>query len=113
MKGTLMSAVAKQPEMIYTVYHKGGSVMDVTVSRWGNSLGIRIPSGIAETLSIKDGDRVHCNLKGNEIILKKELSTKEIYESFYGKPFDGLTVKDLGPGGELDWGEDTGGEVIE
>ena len=40
-------------------------------------------------------------------------STVEMFEKFYGKPFDKITPEDIGPGGELDWGEDVGGEIIE
>lgn len=40
-------------------------------------------------------------------------STVVMFERFYGKPFDEITPEDLGPGGEIDWGEDVGGEIIE
>ncbi len=45
------------------------------------------------------------------IILHKEKSTKDIFEEFYGKPMEEITIEDLGDGGEIDWGEDIGGEI--
>ncbi len=39
-------------------------------------------------------------------------STVEMFEKFYGKPFDEITQEDIGPGGEIDWGEDVGGEIL-
>lgn len=32
--------------------------MIVTVSKWGNSLGVRIPAGVAASSGISDGDKV-------------------------------------------------------
>lgn len=39
---------------------------------------------------------------------EKRISTAELFEEFYRKLIDELTEEDLGPGGELDWGEDVG-----
>lgn len=107
------SAIAKAPQMIYNVYHKGGNFMKVIVSKWGNSVGLRIPKSISDQLSIKDGDAVSCEVKGNKMIVKKRISTREMYENFYGKPYDEITSEDIGNGGEIDWGPDVGGEIIE
>jgi antitoxin MazE len=34
------------------------------VSRWGNSLGIRLPQAVVEALSLRDGDEVEVHLAG-------------------------------------------------
>jgi len=44
--------------------------MEATVQKWGNSLGIRIPSLIVRELSLKNGSVVDINDNGNEIIIK-------------------------------------------
>ena len=44
-------------------------------------------------------------------ILSKK-TTKQIFEEFYGKPYDEITEKDIGAGEEIDFGEDIGEEVI-
>ncbi|OXS54233.1 MazE family transcriptional regulator [Cohnella sp. CIP 111063] len=37
---------------------EGGLTMSTTVQKWGNSLGIRIPSQIAEKIAISQGSEV-------------------------------------------------------
>jgi antitoxin MazE len=44
--------------------------MEAVVKKWGNSLGIRIPSLIARDLSLKDGSSVDIYDKGKMIIIK-------------------------------------------
>ena len=44
--------------------------------------------------------------------MKKDLSTVQMFEQFYGKPFDEITQADIGDADELDWGEDVGGELF-
>ena len=44
--------------------------METIVKKWGNSLGIRIPSHIARELSLKDGSYVDINDRGKEIIIR-------------------------------------------
>jgi len=44
--------------------------MEAVVKKWGNSLGIRIPSLIVRELSLKDGSFVDINDKGKVIIIK-------------------------------------------
>ncbi len=106
-----MDAVEKMPKMIYNVYH-GGETMNVTISKWGNSIGIRIPVSVTESLELKAGDQVSCELKDGGLFLRKNQTTSQMFESFYGKPFAEITQEDLGPAEEIDWGEDVGGEVL-
>jgi len=44
--------------------------MEITVKRWGNGLGIRIPGLIAKGLSLKAGSSVNINDNGGEITIK-------------------------------------------
>jgi len=44
--------------------------MEAVVKKWGNSLGIRIPSLIVRELALKDGSYVDINDKGKTIIIK-------------------------------------------
>lgn len=86
--------------------------MSVMVSKWGNSLGIRIPLAIADALSIKSGDSISYEVKNNSVILRKEKSTKQLFEEFYGKNFDSIAMQELGPLSMVDFGDDVGGEVF-
>ena len=86
--------------------------MTATVSKWGNSLGIRIPAVILSALDIHDGDKLSYDVDSGKIVLRKAKSTSELFEEFYNKPFSEITASDLGDGEELDWGDDVGGECI-
>ena len=44
--------------------------MEAVVRKWGNSLGIRIPSLITREFSLKDGSLVDIIDKGKEIVIK-------------------------------------------
>ncbi len=53
------------------------------VSRWGNSLGIRIPHWVAEQAQISDGATVEIDIKGDLILIRKKrgITLEEIAES--------------------------------
>ena len=104
-------SLAKTRKMIYNVYHKGENAMDITISKWGNSIGIRIPVTVTESLGLQAGDQVACELKDGGLFMRKQQSTSQMFEQFYGKPFDEITQDDLDSAEEIDWGEDVGGEV--
>ena len=85
--------------------------MNATISKWGNSIGLRIPAVIKETLGLKVGDQVAFELKDGGMFIKKQQSTAQMFEEFYKKPFAEITQNDLDPAEEIDWGENVGGEV--
>ncbi len=43
--------------------------MRVTLSKWGNSLGIRIPRGIAQDANIDEGSELDVRLEDGRIVL--------------------------------------------
>ncbi len=44
--------------------------MIVTVTKWGNSLGLRIPRGVAEDLQIAEGSAVDIHIEKGKAILE-------------------------------------------
>ncbi len=86
--------------------------MNIAISKWGNSIGIRIPVAVTESLDLQAGDQVTFELKDGGMFMKKKQSTAQMFESFYGKPYAKITQSDLARVEETDWGEDVGGEVI-
>ena len=86
--------------------------MSVTVSKWGNSLGIRIPAAIADALSIHNGDTIDYEVNKDSVILHKKKTTRQLFEDFYGKSFSEITADDLGGSYEVDFGADVGNEVF-
>ena len=56
---------------------------EVSISKWGNSQGLRIPKEIIESLDIKVGDKVKLFVENNRVIIepikkKKEYSIDEL-----------------------------------
>jgi antitoxin MazE len=43
--------------------------MTTTISKWGNSVGIRIPSSTLKSAGFTLGDKVHTEVKGNRTLL--------------------------------------------
>ena len=67
------------------------------ISKWGNSLGLRIPKIAAEKLRLNDNDIVNIETKGNSIIIKpakRQLTLEAIFKEWDGTPYD-----------PYDWGE--------
>lgn len=87
--------------------------MEIKITKWGNSLGVRLPKSILDDLNIKEGESLSIEKKNRSIILKKneydEFIIKDLAEGFYGKPF--IELKNVISEKELDWGENIGEEV--
>ena len=69
--------------------------MYVKVSRWGNSLAVRLPRMAIETLRIKDDDSVNIMTQGDAIIIRPvKLTLEKLFEGYSGEEYD-----------FYDWGE--------
>ena len=89
-----------------------------SITRWGNSSGVRIPSAYLRQLSLSNGDKVEITCNENTITLQKtkEKSKVEQYlEAFYGLPFEEACKqanKDLAGEELVNWGDDVGEEIL-
>ena len=54
--------------------------MNIQISKWGNSLALRIPAAFIKEIKLKDGDKVEAILSkdGSLIIRPQKLERKEI-----------------------------------
>ena len=43
--------------------------MQVRVTRWGKSLGLRIPKGVALQAGLREGSRVEVEIQGDRIVI--------------------------------------------
>lgn len=90
---------------------------ELTVSKWGNSLGVRLPSFVVHSMGLSNGDKVSVSQSGNAITLTKveKSDARRIIEEFYGCPYDEAVQKaaEEPHETELDWGSDVGAEVVE
>ena len=87
--------------------------MEIKLTKWGNSYGVRLPKKIIDDLNISENESLSLEVKNEQIILKKnnygEISLKDYAEKAYGKPFKKL--KNILTNEELNWGENVGDEV--
>ena len=77
--------------------------MNEKVSRWGNSLGIRIPKHLAQAIQLQEGDEIEISQEENRLILtpnKKKYTLEQL--------LDGISAEHLHS--EVDWGEPIGNE---
>lgn len=84
---------------VYTLYKllfTEATMQQLTVKKWGNSLGVRIPKNIAETGKLKIDQEVSIEVVDGKIIITplaqvKEYSLKELLENC---PSDSLALDD-------------------
>ncbi len=76
--------------------------MKTNITKWGNSLAIRIPAPFAGQIGVVQGDNVEINLQDQMLVIKKSQLT-----------LDQLLIKvtDENVHKEVDWGESQGREV--
>ena len=77
--------------------------MDGKVSRWGNSLGVRIPKQLAKSIRLQEGDEIEIYQEENKLILtpkRKQYSLEQL--------LDGMSEEHLHS--EVDWGVPIGNE---
>ncbi len=87
--------------------------MLVTIQKWGNSQGIRLPKTILDMLNIKENDKLELTQEADVITIRKAKSIQhktleERLTEFYGKPIDQIIMPKTE---ECDWGKPEGNEV--
>lgn len=88
--------------------------MKVKVSKWGNSLGVRLPKAAAEAAGLTEGSEVDVVVEGRELRLKPAVPIVA-YTRFRLADLV-AEARRLGPENEsptVDWGPDRGSEIIE
>ncbi len=78
--------------------------MQVLVSKWGNSLGVRLPQALAAEIGVTEGQKVEVRAEGGRIIVepvRKTLTWEQMMEN--------MTPEAMREA--WDWGEDVGGKV--
>ncbi len=63
--------------------------MEAKIQKWGNSVGIRIPSSILKSLNIKTNDILNIEQEEDKIIIsipkKKKISLEERFKNYRGE----------------------------
>ena len=66
-------------------------MMQVVISKWGNSSAIRLPKQLMKQLQLQPNDILDYKTTGDKIILEKagkapELTVEELFRDYQGKP---------------------------
>jgi len=64
-----------RPKLVYSEYSRIVA-MQTRVQKWGNSLGVRIPRGLAEEVGLGAGTEVSLSAKDGELIVKPALPAR-------------------------------------
>jgi antitoxin MazE len=80
--------------------------MQVQVTKWGNSLGIRVPKELATRVGLSEGSRVEVTADGDRIIISAERPVYTLDELLVGMTPDAMHEA-------FEWGPDVGDEVVE
>ena len=76
----------------------------ITLQKWGNSQGIRLPKFLLDELGWNENDKLSISKDDDKIIIKKHNKRKSIVELFDGYKGDYKPE-------EVDWGETKGKEI--
>jgi antitoxin MazE len=80
--------------------------MQVHVARWGNSLGLRIPKGIAQRVGLREGARVDVEVEGDRIVVSPARPRYVLAELLKGMTPQAMREA-------FDWGPDKGREIVD
>ena len=79
--------------------------MAVTLHKWGNSVGLRIPKPLLEQVGLEEGAEVDMKVEGDRLVIERHrparLTLRDVLKGF---------TPDNQPG-EVDWGPPVGNEV--
>lgn len=85
--------------------------MRIQLARWGNSTGLRVPSGILEQLGLKAGSHIDLIVSGDVIELRPiRRTSRQLLDEMVAE------AGRLGPAHEpetVEWGPDRGSEIID
>ena len=79
--------------------------MLVTLTRWGHSLGLRIPKTLAGQYRLTEGARVDLQAEGDRLVISVP-RRYELEEMLAGATPEAMRAA-------FDWGEDQGREIVD
>ncbi|WLR51908.1 AbrB/MazE/SpoVT family DNA-binding domain-containing protein [Bacillus tianshenii] len=85
--------------------NQGGIQVTTKVQKWGNSLAIRIPSHVAEAISIQQGSEIELTVENDVLVLKPKKKKPQLDELL-----SKITPENRHK--EIDFGKKEGNELI-
>lgn len=92
-------------QLVYSAYSRL-ILMQTRVQKWGNSLGLRIPRGLAEEIGLGAGSEVSLSAKDGELVVKPTIPARLNLDNLLA----GVTANNLHS--SVDTGDAVGLEII-
>jgi antitoxin MazE len=83
--------------------------MIVEFCKWGNSLAVRIPKALANTIKISDGRRAEIKIENGALVLRPIVKPARKRSYTLDELLSGMTRDNVPQ--EVDWGTKRGNEV--
>lgn len=80
--------------------------MQVQISKWGNSLGLRLPRSLASQIGVTDGAKVEITAEGDRLIVTAARPTYRLEDVL-------ANMSPAAAHAAFDWGPDLGREVVD
>ena len=80
--------------------------MHVQLSKWGNSLGLRLPRALAKQIGVREGQRVNVVADGARLIIEPVTQAWRLEDLLAGMTPEAMHEA-------FDWGDDRGREVVD
>lgn len=77
--------------------------MQVQISKWGNSLGLRLPKALAEHIGAREGQKLTIVADGARLIIEPAAQRPRLADLLVNMTPDAMRAA-------FDWGEDVGRE---
>jgi antitoxin MazE len=91
--------------------HAGTSDVKVKISKWGNSLGLRLPKAAVDAAGLKPGAEVDVVIEGRDLRVRSVPSIKHYRLEDLLAEMDRLAPENRPA--TVDWGPDRGAEIID
>jgi len=79
--------------------------MHVQLSKWGNSLGLRLPRSLAQQIGLDVGQRVNVTADGNRLIVEAIAPVFRLEDLLANVTPEAMRAA-------FDWGHDVGVEIV-
>lgn len=80
--------------------------MQVLISKWGNSLGLRLPRALTAAIGVSEGQKVEIRAEGGKLIVEPARTPLTWEKMLENTDPDELRKA-------WDWGEDVGREIVD
>lgn len=80
--------------------------MHVQLSKWGNSLGPRLPRAFARQIGVREGQKVDVTADGDRLIIEPAIKAWRLEDLLMGMTPEAMHEA-------FDWGDDRGREMVD